>query len=706
MAADVTRIIGVDFGTSTSVVCVKRYKDGSPVGDAFSSSYVTFGNGQGDARAYTLVRRNSDGTYTCGREAGDEAPGSEVFREFKMDLESPDEAKRARARSLTEEFFGYLYRWYDHQRSDMGDAGDREKTIVSFPAKWSEGTRAFMAEAAKKAGFPDVSVMDEPSAALYATLTRKMNDVSANGFLRTGKPGYMLLIDMGAGTTDLAVCRYTVTAGSGDVIRAEQIKNELVATWPESADAPTFGGREVDRLLEDYLTEYMTSCGLAGDMARQLVCRADSVKAWKEDTVSARLNDGAVVDSCGFLSGYMMLLPQKRPFPAIDRAKLEGMLGEKLNGFKALVTGCLDRAGALEPAIREQGLDLVVLTGGHSAWYFTEALLNGVMPGVSHPALRRVQAEKARVMRLSNPQETVALGLVYSLLPLRQTREKQPLPSQEKLVEQAEQFFSRWAMDPDHTSPWMVTQPAPSVIRWWHNQSKQYTISFGETGLHINNLFGSSHRWQEDISWQDLLSGHIISDTLDSLEVERGDEAPLRLTYASFDFVEYLHKFFVKLQAALREKPTAYAWDDRLYPKAKEFIRKNLKPGWHVFDEPDKIEVLRTRVEIPADADICLAYSWTVFRSNLGKDGWAITDRGFYSRVVFESPKFTSWGTFLNNLLLGRYSDVLQLDQQGHRSVFLNLYGSGDKKIIEVASMILRLQEYLQEESLALQAKT
>ncbi len=465
MAADVTRIIGIDFGTSTSVVCVKRYKDGSPVGDAFSSSYVTFGNGQGDARAYTLVRRNSDGTYTCGREAGDEAPGSEVFREFKMDLESPDEAKRARARSLTEEFFGYLYRWYDHQRSDMGDAGDREKTIVSFPAKWSEGTRAFMAEAAKKAGFPDVSVMDEPSAALYATLTRKMNDVSANGFLRTGKPGYMLLIDMGAGTTDLAVCRYTVTAGSGDVIRAEQIKNELVATWPESADAPTFGGREVDRLLEDYLTEYMTSCGLAGDMARQLVCRADSVKAWKEDTVSARLNDGAVVDSCGFLSGYMMLLPQKRPFPAIDRAKLEGMLGEKLNGFKALVTGCLDRAGALEPAIREQGLDLVVLTGGHSTWYFTEALLNGVMPGVSHPALRRVQAEKARVMRLSNPQETVALGLVYSQLPMRLTKEEEPKPKErlqpdEKTVKEAprpKQEPIRKAPQPADTRKYTVT---------------------------------------------------------------------------------------------------------------------------------------------------------------------------------------------------------------------------------------------------------
>lgn len=418
MASDVTRIIGIDFGTSTSVVRVKRYKNGEPVGDSFFSAAVTFGNGQGDNKAVTAVRRNSDGSFTCGREAEDMAPDAEIFREFKMDLESPDEAKRAEARALTEEFFKYLYRWYDHQRSDMGEAGDTEKTLVSFPVKWTEDTRRFMVESAQKAGFPDVTGMDEPTAALYATLTRKMNDVSAKGLLRAGEPGYMLLIDMGAGTSDFAVCRYTVESNDG-IIRAGQIKNEIVATWPESAGAPTFGGREVDRLLEDYLTDYLSSCGLDGSMARQLVCGTASVKPWKENTVSALLGEGKQVDTCGFISGYMMLLPQKKPFPAIDREKIEAMLGEKLAGFQSLVAGCLDKACAIEPDVAQNGLDLAILTGGHSSWYFTEELLNGTMSGISHQALNRVRAEKDRVMRLSNPQETVALGLVYSLLPLK-----------------------------------------------------------------------------------------------------------------------------------------------------------------------------------------------------------------------------------------------------------------------------------------------
>lgn len=434
-----TRIIGIDFGTSTSVVRVKRYKNGEPVGDSFFSSAVTFGNGQGDSKAVTAVRRNSDGSFTCGREAEDTAPGAEIFREFKMELESPDVEKRAAARAVTKEFFQYLYRWYDHQRSDMGEAGDVEKTIVSFPVKWTEVTRRFMVDAAQRAGFPNVSGMDEPTAALYATLTRKMNDVSAKGLLRAGEPGYMLLIDMGAGTSDLAVCRYTVE-NHGGIIRAGQIKNEIVATWPESADAPTFGGREVDRLLEDYLTDYLSSCGLDGAMARQLVCGAASVKPWKENTVSALLGEGKRVDACGFLSGYMMLLPQKKPFPAIDRAKFEAMLGGKLTGFQSLVSGCLDRACEFVPDVAENGLDLVILTGGHSSWYFTEGLLSGAMPGISHRALGRVQAEKDRVLRLSNPQETVALGLVYSQLPLKvEDRKKEAGEAFKEVREDTEQ---------------------------------------------------------------------------------------------------------------------------------------------------------------------------------------------------------------------------------------------------------------------------
>ena len=39
----VERIIGVDFGTSTSVIRVKRYENGNPIGEKLETKEVIFG---------------------------------------------------------------------------------------------------------------------------------------------------------------------------------------------------------------------------------------------------------------------------------------------------------------------------------------------------------------------------------------------------------------------------------------------------------------------------------------------------------------------------------------------------------------------------------------------------------------------------------------------------------------------------------------
>ncbi len=972
MASDVTRLIGIDFGTSTSVVCVKRYKDGEPIGGAFQSSAVTFGDGQGDTRAYTVARLNADGSYTCGRPAEDADPEAQIFREFKMDLESLDKAKSAQAKALTEEFFKYLYRWYDHQRSNLGEAGDQEKTVVSFPAKWSEGTRAFMVETAKKAGFPNVSAMDEPSAALYATLTQNMNDVSAKGLLRAGEPGYMLLVDMGAGTTDLAVCRYTVDAGAGGFIRAEQIKNEIVSTWPEAAGAPTFGGREVDRLLEDYLTDYMTSCGLDPAMARQLVCGTASVKPWKETVVSPRLNEGNLVDSCGFLSGYMMLLPKKQPFPSIDRNKLEELLHDKLEDFKSLVTGCLDKAAEIEPAIAENGVDLVVLTGGHSAWYFTEALLNGTIPGIAHPALKRAQTEKSRVLRLSNPQETVALGLVYSLLPLQMPRtpkktakymllldmgarttdltvrryiagagdgqtkceavctwpesaggptfggadvdrllegyltdymtscgldpamarkfvcgtdsvkpwketvvsprlnegnpvdncgflsgymmllpKKQPFPTidRAKLVEllkdklddfkslvagcldkasaiepaiaengvdlvvltggnsvwyftedlingalpglthpalkraqkeksrvlrlgkiapndldslllskmereadtaahhreaiqqltdtikkveetkrespddapptgkadQADRYFQNWVRtNAQALFGWTVASPVVRTIRWTYSPTRDYSVTATEEGMVLENKNRETEWFRKEVSWTDFLSGSLRRNGFHVESQREGRADELLAAIADGAMLNQLLRFFQGLQKELqgeaspggqeprKQANVTYVWDDSLLEKAKRFIQENRKPWPMLFQVPERTPLFRARLNIPPEAEIYLAHTSALLRMNLGKDGWAITNRGIYARST--DPVFVSWQTFLNNVLYKNATLYLK-DSHGVTLANLTTYSLNGIKITEareVDDLIIRLQAYLQKESLAL----
>ncbi len=53
----VERIIGVDFGTSTSVIRVKRYENGEPVGEKLETKEVIFGN---SAMVPTLIMKKDD----------------------------------------------------------------------------------------------------------------------------------------------------------------------------------------------------------------------------------------------------------------------------------------------------------------------------------------------------------------------------------------------------------------------------------------------------------------------------------------------------------------------------------------------------------------------------------------------------------------------------------------------------------------------
>ena len=726
MASDVTRIIGIDFGTSTSVVRVKRYKNGEPVGDSYSSVGVTFGNGESDTKAVTAVRLNADGSLTCGREGLEPTPDSTVYQEFKMNLESPDAEKQCRARELTEAYFQYLYQWYDHQHSDLGEADDTETTIVSFPVKWQEETRQFMVNAAADAGFKNVTAMDEASAALYATLCRKMNDINDKGILRIGEPGYLLLADMGAGTTDLAVCRYTVDS-TGGVIRPGQIKNEIVATWPEDASAPTFGGREVDRILEDFLTRYIQDCGLDAGMARQLVTGNSSVKPWKENAVSLTLNQGKQVETCAFLNGYMMLLPNKKPFPAFGRGEFEAMLGDKLEQFKTLAAGCLHHAAGQEPELLAKGLDLVILTGGHSSWYFAEELLNGDMPGLALPQLERVQKEKARVMRLSNPQETVALGLVYSRLPLKvEDKKKEAEETLKKVREEAEKkaasssptaeeagqspgggqpangeamldaastFLAEWSLRRE-LSGWEISGVFFGTLRWnsknGNGQSVSVTVSEDGISAHSVNKPGNEE-YDISVSWDKFLSGqarHIGNFVELRLP---GQKEIYLVAITNGTVLDHMVEFFTQLQATLQLKQSgaAHIWDDRLTEYIAQYLKRHAESIQGDWYEVTAMNRFRSCLKIPDNEEIYLAHDDTILKS--GKNGFALCGQGIYTRELWGTPQFVSWEEFFNAEIEKNWTLVLP----GRR---VWVYQTNTKPDKSINTLLPDLQAYLRQQ--------
>ncbi|MDO4650026.1 MAG: Hsp70 family protein, partial [Eubacteriales bacterium] len=389
------RIIGVDFGTSTSVIRVKRYVDGKSAEDRLFTRAVTFN--MGSTMLPTLIRKIEGGGTYYGYDAQTPKKKSTLYQNFKVDLESPDSEKKAQARKLTQEFFGYMVQIYQEQSAGghLGEADDTEKTLISYPVKWSEETKAFMLEVARKAGFPNVEGMDEAQAAIHAAVIQDEDHLSKKGYLVDGESVNIMLIDMGAGTTDIVICRYTP---------GQNPKTEVLCTWPKEGSI-LFGGREVDELLMDYMKGI-----LPDEYAENVVKRlgVEKFKAWKDNVVSPALAGGNVVSEFYDFDNTAEMVCGVEPEYDITRAAFEEHIRAYLEKLPVLVAGSL-----MESKLNGSDIDLVILAGGHSQWYFVKEILAGAMTNYGSCFLTKVRTDVNRIIQISLPQETVSLGLAY-----------------------------------------------------------------------------------------------------------------------------------------------------------------------------------------------------------------------------------------------------------------------------------------------------
>ena len=157
-------------------------------------------------------------------------------------------------------------------------------------------------------------------------------------------------------------------------------------------------------------------------------------KAWKENLVSPALLRGDVVDGFSDLDSSLEMMGVDVEDYGLNRKELERFAGEYLRGLPQLVRGCIREAG-----IRPAEVELVILTGGHSQWYFTGELLAGKKPEICEALLPQIAADPGRIILISRPQETVALGLAYQKLSIIlsdvQETEKLEAQKEEKKLE-------------------------------------------------------------------------------------------------------------------------------------------------------------------------------------------------------------------------------------------------------------------------------
>lgn len=118
---------------------------------------------------------------------------------------------------------------------------DRQTILITVPASFDPSARQLVEEAAQKAGFPKITLIEEPLAAFYAWL--HTNEANWRQQLKVGDS--VLVVDCGGGTTDFSL------------ILVEEAFGELTLTRKAVGDHLLLGGDNMDLTLAHYVQRKM-----------------------------------------------------------------------------------------------------------------------------------------------------------------------------------------------------------------------------------------------------------------------------------------------------------------------------------------------------------------------------------------------------------------------------------------------------------------
>ena len=206
----------------------------------------------------------------------------------------------------------------------------------------------------------------------------------------------ILMIDMGAGTTDLVYCEYT----PGNTNSAE-----VLLSWPSKDTSDYFGGREIDELLTEYCIDYLNSYGYDYSKRRHLLER--NVKRWKEGELSKVLNKNKKLPGKPSFIAPIINSSENFEFKVSSRSSFEELLEEYLTVFPKMINDCHNELKRISKHDLYRDTDLIILTGGNSQWYF----INEYLLGLRSEEVVFDKVNKNRILAMARPQETVAFGL-------------------------------------------------------------------------------------------------------------------------------------------------------------------------------------------------------------------------------------------------------------------------------------------------------
>jgi molecular chaperone DnaK (HSP70) len=374
--------VGIDFGTANSCVAY--------------ASYFDRGNGEVDPdplhRPEVIPFFNRDTVPTAihlgdgqqqpptfGRMAEERGAvdPARLYTGFKLNLGHPERGRDAFL--MAKYFLGYLRRRVE-QFVPLGieNANERVETVVGHPVQWSADQREATLRAAQEAGFPNVRLEEESLAALYCHV------FDEGGGLQLKPGSYVLTIDMGGGTTDFAFLQIPEQTDARPI---------SIPVHPTPAEGLSYGGRDLDKLLLRHLSR-----GWDASVVNPQVPYLLREVRWFKEAFSSHITEGA------FEYENKILVGDKVHRVRLTRDEFEHVAANYIKYFEVLVRGAVEEAN-----LRPEQVTHIILTGGHSRWYFVERTLGNVFPHLWVD-------QRRTIFRHGHPEQSVARGLAYDPL--------------------------------------------------------------------------------------------------------------------------------------------------------------------------------------------------------------------------------------------------------------------------------------------------
>jgi molecular chaperone DnaK (HSP70) len=351
--------LGIDFGTTQTSVA--RTTDGRK----FEPEIIEI---DGKKAIATALRVVPDGIVELfGDEALeklDEAPQDTVY-DFK-----PEIGRKNKADYMAGLFLETLREKIESGPYNGARLSDIHglSCVIGCPAMWDGERRRVLSDIAAKAGFPNVSVCDEPLGVVHFH--------HFSGEMMFEKPQNVLVYDFGGGTTDVAI-EHIETADGGE----PQIG--VLACKGLSA----IGGRNFDNTLERFFEEQLSAQGVSvtGSDRSSLKQTAKKLK----ESLMNHYNDRDEAAQKGYVARvpYKLLLTKKN---------FDDWCASIIQRFREPIDAVLEEA-----ELDRDDIAAVLLAGGSTRLYYVKDWIKASFPSLPQD----------KIIQSVNPVEVVAKGL-------------------------------------------------------------------------------------------------------------------------------------------------------------------------------------------------------------------------------------------------------------------------------------------------------